>query len=222
MPRSREDVKSEIEYRIAGDTRIDDGNVKVQVADGKVVLGGIVHSFSAKDAVEQDAWAVKGVNYIENRLSVQYPQGYRRPTDEAISENLQRLFSVDPDLYQENINLFVREGEVSLEGTVSHFYMKLRAENLTRQVGGIQKVSNKLAVVPSRSVSDEALGSAIEDHLHHTFELDANRVEVRVQNGSVVLAGNVKDRRAFDTVEDIARYTDGVKEVKNNLFIAEG
>lgn len=222
MPRSREEVKSEIEYRIAGDTRIDDGNVKIEVQDGKVVLGGVVHSFSSKDAVEQDAWAVKGVNYIENRLSVKCPEGYRRPTDEAITENLTRLISVDPDLYQENINIFVREGHVSLEGTVSHFYMKLRAENLARQVGGIEKVSNKLAVVPSRSISDETLGSTIEDHLHNTMSMDANSIEVRVENGSVVLAGTVKDRRDFDTAEDIARYTDGVTAVENNLVISAG
>ncbi len=220
MPRNREEIRNDIEYRISADIRLADGSVKVEVNDGRVVLSGQVPTYWAKDAIEQDVWAVKGVSYLENRLAVVFPEQYRHPGDEAIKDNLQRLISVDPDLYQENIGIHVANGKVSLEGTVGNYFRKVHAEHLARVVGGVGDISNKLAVVPTRSISDQTIGSTIEDHLHRLLSNDANSIVLEIQNGRVVLAGLVPDRRAFDTVEDIARYTHGVTDVENHMAIA--
>jgi osmotically-inducible protein OsmY len=219
MPRTSEEIKNEVVYRISGDIRIDPSRIKVEISDGQVDLSGSVHSISAREAAESDAWAVKEVSKVKNRLAIRFPKDYSVPSDDAIRESLSKLFSTDPDLYLEKIESSVQNGNVSLDGTVDNFYKKLHAEQMTRNTGGVVEVHNKIAVVPSRDISDELIGRNLAHKLHRSAVADGNPITVEVNKGHVVLTGTVSNRSVFDAAEDIVRYTEGVVNFENRILI---
>ncbi|MDG5816011.1 BON domain-containing protein [Chitinispirillales bacterium ANBcel5] len=222
MEKSRADIKQLIDLRLSADSRIDSNNIKVKLSNSTATVSGVVHSVAAKDAVESDLWAIKEIHYVDNKLKVKFPDGYQRPADETIKENCDRLFAIDPDLYLEDIECTVNKGVISLSGSVGQYYRKKRAEFLANQVGGAQNVRNGLSVVPTREVEDQTIAKTISHHMEKVLGREENSVVIEVQKGHVVLAGTVPDRRSFDTVEDIARYTDGVVDVKNHMSISDG
>ncbi|KMQ51216.1 Osmotically inducible protein Y [Chitinispirillum alkaliphilum] len=221
MVKDKRQLVEEIEYRIFGDTRIQPKKLRVQLRDSKAVLKGVVQSAAAKEAAESDVWAVKGIKGVENKLNVQFPQNYTTPSDETIRENLLQQFSLDPDLYQENISCRVEKGKIILEGTVGEFFRKHRAHLLAKQMGGVKEIKNNISVVPTRTIEDRGIANTITHHCHKILENKISSLSVEVQNGHVVLIGTLPDLQSFDTVEDIARYTDGVRDVINKTLITE-
>lgn len=220
MPRSNEDIKNDIMDSLARDSRLKSHDVKFEISNGLVVLTGSVQSYKAREAVESDVWKISGVTAIDNRLDIVFPPGYRKPADEAILESVNDLLSWDPDIFLERITAFVHEGRVILEGSVDMLWKKIRAEELVRNTGGVLAVVNKLAVVTSGDVTDERIGQEITGLLNRNSALNVNTVSVEVQNGNVRLTGTVSNRNAFDIAEDIARYTQGVTNVDNQLVIS--
>ncbi|WP_245435603.1 BON domain-containing protein [Microvirga calopogonii] len=73
------------------------------------------------------------------------PKGYKR-SDERIHEDVCERLTQDPFIDASNIEVLVREGEVTLNGTVSSRGLKRRAEDLAELASGITHVQNNLRV----------------------------------------------------------------------------
>jgi len=71
------------------------------------------------------------------------PKGYRR-SDERIHEDVCERLGHAHDLDVSEVEVEVREGEVSLRGTVPDRPQKRRAEDLAAEVAGVQDVHNGL------------------------------------------------------------------------------
>jgi len=65
--------------------------------------------------------------------------------------------------------------------------------------------------------SDERIREDVNDRLTDDALLDASDVEVAIEDGEVVLAGEVDDRFAKRRAEDCAESVAGVRHVQNNL-----
>lgn len=219
MPRSNSDIKSDIQENLTRDSRLQQSKIKFEIDSGLVVLTGSVQSFQAREAAEADVWAVFGVAAIDNRLAISFPQEFKKPSDDAIRENVRRVLVCDPDLFLERIVTFVQDGTVVLEGSVDALWKKFRVQQLAQNAGGVQAVLNKLTVLPVINVSDERIGKDLTGLLNRNTSLNVNSITVEVQNGNVRLVGTVSNRSAFDIAEDIARYTPGVVHVNNKLAI---
>ncbi|WP_437628092.1 BON domain-containing protein [Sorangium sp. So ce1151] len=55
------------------------------------------------------------------------------------------------------------------------------------------------------------------DHISEHPDLDASDVEVKVQNGEVVLSGTVRERRFKHQLESLAERISGVTDVRNDI-----
>ena len=71
------------------------------------------------------------------------PKGYKR-SDDRIREDVCDRLSDDDELDASEITVAVKDGEVTLEGTVNDRRAKQRAEDLAESVGGVRDVDNKL------------------------------------------------------------------------------
>jgi osmotically-inducible protein OsmY len=67
--------------------------------------------------------------------------------------------------------------------------------------------------------SDERIRDDINDRLTDDPELDASDIEVKVNNGDIILGGSVESRLAKRRAEDIVDSVSGVKNVQNNLRV---
>lgn len=73
------------------------------------------------------------------------PKGYRR-SDERIHEDVCERLTEDPLIDASNIEVIVKDGEITLNGTVTSRGLKRRAEDLAELASGVSHVQNNLRV----------------------------------------------------------------------------
>jgi osmotically-inducible protein OsmY len=64
------DIKKKIEDALTRHAQIEAQAIRVNVRDGKVSLDGKVETWNERDAVENAAWSVAGVQSVEDRLTI--------------------------------------------------------------------------------------------------------------------------------------------------------
>ena len=65
-----DDVRHRIEDAFRRDAGLEAGRVTISVANGRVTLGGQVHSWQEREAAERAAWSAPGVYDVEDRIEV--------------------------------------------------------------------------------------------------------------------------------------------------------
>jgi|SRR5687768_1833041 osmotically-inducible protein OsmY len=73
------------------------------------------------------------------------PKSYRR-TDDRITEEINDRMSDHPHLDASDIEVVVKEGEVTLTGTVESREAKRLAEDIGEQISGVKNIENRLRV----------------------------------------------------------------------------
>jgi hypothetical protein len=73
------------------------------------------------------------------------PKNYRR-SDELIREILCERLTEDPRIDAVDVSVDVEDGEVTLAGTVTSRYQKMRIEDLAADTTGVREIHNLLAV----------------------------------------------------------------------------
>jgi osmotically-inducible protein OsmY len=220
MDGSEEAIRLDVIDQLKWDTRVDTSNIEVEVSGGTVKLTGTVSSFHTREIAGMDALNVKGVNYLENDLTVQH--GTRVPilTDEQIKSNIEKLISWDPDVATEMISVAVESGTVIIEGTVTVLWKKLKTEDLVSNMNGVVDIINKLVVVPTETYIDQAISEEIVAALERNLRDEITGINIQVKDQVVTLSGKVPNWGIYHSVRDAARYAPGVKDVHNNLVVA--
>lgn len=220
MAVNKEAIKKNIIDQLFWDARVDASAITVELSDGVVVLTGTTPTYLSKQAAEQDTKAVPGVNSVRNEIFVRFPAGVIIPSDNEIKGNVKNALTWDPNIDESDIMVSVEKGEVVLDGSVPAYWQKVHAEELAVNVNGVTFLHNHLAVVPSKHYVDELIARDIAAALNRTIDINVNNVDIQVDNGNVVLSGTVSDWTTFKAAENIAKYTDGVIDVVNNLLIS--
>lgn len=65
--------------------------------------------------------------------------------------------------------------------------------------------------------ADERMYEGICERMRQHGQLDASQIEVQVENGEVILTGNVTNRQTKRLAEEIAESVSGVRDVHNQL-----
>ncbi len=218
--RKPEEIKKDVYSQLIWDTRVNESDINVEVSDGKVVLTGLVPTCPDRLEAEDDAYAVSGVRYVDNGLRVSYPPSFPTPRDPDIASKVRSLLEWNPNIDSKRIDVAVDCGQVTLMGSVGSIWQKYNAEHITENVSGVIGVRNQLKVEPPRTVTDEDIRTDIISSLVRNSFPDVTMVNVHVKDSIVTLSGTVNDYFECRTAEDIARYTNGVVDVNNNLVIA--
>jgi hyperosmotically inducible protein len=149
-----------------------------------------------------------------------------------------------------NIDVDVKAGVVTLQGTVPSAAARARALELAKKNDGVKSVVDQLKIAPATGSSmgakaeragekagDKAAsatrttGRAVDDgwikskiYAQYLADwntvLDDSDIDVDVDRGTVTLSGTVKSAEAKTKAVSIAKATDGVKSVRDNLKVA--
>lgn len=141
--------------------------------------------------------------------------------NETLQQDVEDAIKWEPSLHAAEIGVIVKNGVVTLTGTVDSYTKKLEAEHAIRNVAGVQAVVQKIDVKLSSSAvkTDEDIATAALSALRNNWSVPDRDIRVKVENGWLYLDGNLQWNYQRDAAERSVEDLTGVKGVINNLTI---
>jgi osmotically-inducible protein OsmY len=184
--------------------------------DGVVTLTGFVSSYSDKYEAERVAKRLRGVKAVANDLEVKLATGSDRPDPDIAHDAVDKL-QRDLPYSSKNIKVTVRQALITLEGDVDWDFQRRSAEAAVRNVKGAKGVINLIRI--NERVSTADVKKKIEEALKRSAEVDAGRITVMTDGGTVTLRGRVRSWAEKEQAEKAAWRAPGVFEVKNEILV---
>lgn len=218
--KSDEEIERAVKDALLYDPRVLSFNPDVEVEEGVVTLTGTVSNLNAKKAAEQVVEHTVGVWRVKNFLKV---RSEKQQSDAEIKAKVVDALAQDPFVERYAITPVVSNGKVFLYGTVDTLFERMRAEDVASRVIGVIDVENnlELTVVPTTRKSDWEIEQDIEDELFWSPYVDADQVNVSVDDGVATLTGAVDTWSEWKAAQDNA-LEGGAIRVRNDLNVKYG
>jgi osmotically-inducible protein OsmY len=141
-------------------------------------------------------------------------------TDAEIKRSVNEELEWHPCIESKGIAVEVKDGIVTLKGSVASYAMQIAVRNVAHDVQGVLDVVDELQVKAASTIkSDQDLALAIRQSLMWDVFVPDERIKTTVSDGWVTLEGEVD--RLFER-EDAARAIErlrGVRGVKNRIMV---
>ena len=144
-------------------------------------------------------------------------------TDQQLQNDVRDELNWEPRVRESEIGLAVKQGVVTLTGSVESYAQKTAAERAVARVGGVRVVADDLKVQPPKPFerTDTEIAHQVLNALNWHIEIPHERVTARVENGWVWLAGDVDWQYQRLAATSAVRSLTGVKGVTNDTKIKE-
>jgi osmotically-inducible protein OsmY len=139
---STDALAHDVRAALTFDPVLDGAGIGVAVEDGVVTLTGRVESLREAVAAERAVKRVRGVRSIANDLQIK--TRHERTDTDIAREALHRLRNnVAIPL---TVQAVVRDGHITLDGTVSWPHQRAAAETAVRYLAGVKDVTNAIVI----------------------------------------------------------------------------
>jgi osmotically-inducible protein OsmY len=210
------EMKQLVQTALDWEPSLDATDIGISTEAGVVTLRGNVGSYAEKMTAERVALRVYGVKGVANDLSVLLPSHAKR-TDTDIAQAALSALNWNSLVPKDHVTVTVRDGWVTLNGTLDWQYQKDVAARCVRDLLGVKGVSNAIAI--KSHVNTTGVRDKIEAALKRSAEIDARRISVAAQDGKVTLTGNVHSWYERREAERAAWAAPGVREVVDHLAV---
>jgi osmotically-inducible protein OsmY len=148
-----------------------------------------------------------------------------------ITTKIQAQYFANPSLKPWNIDVTtMSNGTVTLNGSVDTDAAKAEAERIARGTDGVNNVDNRLRVAgasaapagtPQQAITqpDAWLTAKVQSKFFGSDLVKGRDINVDTTDGVVTLSGTVDSPTERDEADALARSTDGVKDVHDNLTV---
>ncbi|HEA18730.1 MAG TPA: BON domain-containing protein [Pseudoalteromonas prydzensis] len=208
----RDDVLSELRWR----PNIDAAHIGVTAKDGVITLTGQVAHFTQRSAAVSAAESVLGVSAIANEIEVEI-LGLHKRNDSDIAAAAANALLWSFEVPHDKITVIVKQGKVTLDGSVDWQYQKNAAERSVENLMGVTGVTNAITIKPSVKWVD--IKSKIEDAFKRNADIEPRRITVRTNHDAVTLSGSVASVGERTQALRATWAAPGVRSVINNLTI---
>lgn len=149
------------------------------------------------------------------------PMG-QQVSDSWITSKVKSKLAADPEVNPFEIDVDTNDGVVRLSGVVESESDRREAEQIARDTDGVKRVVNQIDVGErsmGAQMSDAGITSKVKAKLAADPQVTAMNVDVDTIEGVVTLTGLVRTEDQKVEAEELARATDGVKDVRNLLEV---
>jgi osmotically-inducible protein OsmY len=142
--RTDEDLAKAVRHTLKWDVLVPDERITTTVSNGTVTLQGNVDTWSHRSDAERAVHRLTGVRNVVNQIAVTGkpvdPTQIKRQIGEALERQAERE--------AKRISIDVRDGAVTLTGTVRTWVEKNAIEKTVAFSPGVSRVNNKITVDP--------------------------------------------------------------------------
>jgi osmotically-inducible protein OsmY len=155
-------------------------------------------------------------------------------TDSGITSAVKSKLAADDTVKAYRIDVDTKDKVVTLRGEVDTSAARDRAVQLARTTDGVRDVVNVMEVTPTAPTSgvaareadgnlvgDAAITAAIKTKMLADTDVSGLKIDIDTTDGVVALKGSVSSALEKRKAVQIARDTDGVKSVKDELKIVK-
>ena len=144
-------------------------------------------------------------------------------TDSRIESSAAKSYSFKTTLKEDSIKTVSVNGVVTLTGTVADASHKTMAGDTVASLPGVKSVDNQLLVSGEQPAehSDTWITTKVKTALLFHRNVSATGTTVYTKDGVVTLQGVASSQAQKELTTEYAKDIDHVKEVKNNMTIAE-
>ena len=218
------DIANSVRRRILNSVVINSQDIKVACKDGVVTLTGAVDSYVEEQQAGLLASEVQGVKEVKNNIITNWSS---TRTDQELKGDA--VAALERDVYFAGlpITVSVKDGVITLSGSVGNAYEPNRAYSDVRWIPGVKSVENDLTVKwyenhgvrKQKTVpSDSDLKATVRKALDYDSRLNAADITLRVSFGHVTLDGFVYSHYEQNIAVQDTKNVVGVAWVTNNLF----
>lgn len=229
-PRERSDaeIHDDVFSRLYWDVLVDVNALEIGVSQGVVTLSGSVRTAAEAQRARALAWVV-GVRKLVDAIEVVFPQAessmradrYPAVDDPAIEAAIADAYLYDPRVVASQVEVESLAGTVTLRGIVSTLAGKRAAEQIATNTVGVVEVRNRLRVRSPHPPGAQEIAEALRARLASNPVTAAQRIEVAVHGGVVVLRGEVATDFERLQAEQMAIQQRGVEAVRNRLEVRQ-
>ena len=142
-------------------------------------------------------------------------------TDSEIQKDVMEELKWEPFLNATEIGVAVKNGAVTLSGTVDSYLKKTTAEKAAKRVAGVKAVVEDIEVKYSTDLArnDTEVAQAVLSALKWHSAINEEKIKVKVENGIVTLDGEVDwDFQRNSVILQIENLI-GIKKIINNITV---
>ncbi len=140
-------------------------------------------------------------------------------TDQEIQADVMAELRWDPSVPANEIGVVVKDGVVTLTGTVDTYMKKWRAEEVAHHVNGVIAVANEIQVRSIGERTDSDIAAAAVHALSWNSMIPQGKIHVTVDKGWITLKGEVEWQYQRQEAERAVRGLFGVKGVSNLITV---
>ena len=245
-PLSDARITTAVQAKYYSDDRVGARSIDINTQNGAVTLHGVVPDEATRQQALSIARGVDGVTSVNDQLEVRTDTATLSPTPlrgEAeigtsghennrapawITTKIQAQYFLDPEVSPWNVDVTTAsDGVVTLEGVVDSEQDKTEAVRIARETEGVTRVDDRLKVVAAGASAarvdvdapDPWLTAKIQAKYFMDADVKGRRIDVDTRSGVVTLGGTVESQAARRQAVALARNTDGVREVKDQLKV---
>jgi osmotically-inducible protein OsmY len=239
-------VTTKIQAQYFIDDDVKPWNIDVTTrSDGSVTLRGEVDDAAAREAAERIARTTEGVTRVDNQLRIQSDTARAAASDSDplqiedawLTAQIQAKYFMDDDVKGREIDVDTQAGAVTLRGQVETAAERRQAVAIARNTEGVRSVNDQLQVRPASSepsssdtaetqatasrqpVEDAWITTKVQSQFFLDGDIKGRDINVDTREGVVTLNGSVETAAEKQMAETIARETEGVTRVVNDLAV---
>lgn len=210
------EIQKDLVSQLAWEPFLKSSQIGISVKEGVVTLSGQVDSFAQKLHAEKAVFKVAGVRALAEDIHIGVSPAFKK-TDAEIAASVLNALTWHSAVPQELIRVKVEDGIVTLEGEVEWEFQRNSAKNAVSPLLGVRHVNNLISIAPKVFITD--VKSKISDALHRSASIDAEKVNVEVDGGRVILRGKVRSYAEKEDAEDAVWCAPGVTKLESYLEI---